>query len=503
MFTLKKAKLTPTYIESIIVLSFIVVFVLVGNILFDLPFELTLVGAAAGAGLMAWRLGYSWDELETVISKRLQMGTPAILIIWMIGAIISTFIFSGSIPMLIFYGMQMIDPGYIYVSAFVTCIVFSTITGSSYTSAGTAGVALMSIAGGFGVPLHITAAAVVCGAVFGDKLSPLSETTNLAAAATGVDLYDHVKSMMWTTFPAAIITFFVFLVAGKGLNISSQEVTLNLDLISDLDNHYSWSLLLLLPFAVILFGAIFKKPPLPIMLLASLIAIIIGVAYQDFSLKDGMTAALNGFDASMLPNVITGQLSGDTLNLLNRGGMMSLVNVILIIYAGFAYTAIISEAGFLRTALNPLINRVKKRGPVMVTTLLSGFVICLSGNSYAMTIILPEMFKKSFFKAGMHAKTLSRSIEDVGTVFSTLIPWMDSAVFFTAVLGIPILGANGWGLWAVMLYITPVIAIILAYTGIGVYKLNSKEQEEALAQYELQQKQDAVENNDKTSIVIV
>ena len=487
--------------ESVIVLSFIVVFVLVGNILFDLPFELTLVAAAAGAGLMAWRLGYSWNELEEVISERLKTGTPAILIIWMIGAIISTFIFSGSIPMLIFHGMQIIDPGYIYASAFVICIVFSTITGSSYTSAGTAGVALMSIAAGYGVPLHITAAAVICGAMFGDKLSPLSETTNLAAAATGVDLYDHVKSMMWTTFPAAIITFFVFLIAGKGLKISSQDIVLNLDLINDLDNHYSWSLLLLIPFVVILFGAIFKKPPLPTMLLASMIAVFIGVAYQGFSLQDGMTAALSGFDSSMLPGVITGQLSADTINLLDRGGMMSLANVILIIYAGFAYTAIVSEAGFLKTALDPLIKRVKKRGPVMVTTLLSGFVICLSGNSYGMTIILPEMFKKSFIKAGMDAKVLSRSIEDIGTIFSTLIPWMDAAVFFTAVLGVPLLGANGWGLWSVMLYITPVIAIILAYTGIGVYKLSSKEQEEALAQYELQEEKEMVENNDEVSLV--
>ncbi|UJL45802.1 hypothetical protein KFZ58_15650 [Virgibacillus sp. NKC19-16] len=210
-------KRKPTYVESISALLLIVVFIFGGYFLFSLNVQMMMVAAAAGAGLLALRLGYTWGELETAISKRIVSATPAILIIWIIGAIIATFIFSGSIPMLIYYGIQVVDPRYIYASAFVICIIFSTITGSSYASAGTAGIALMSIAAGFDAALHITAAAVICGAIFGDKMSPLSETTNLTAATTGVNLYEHIKSMMWTTFPAAIITFFVFIIAGQGL----------------------------------------------------------------------------------------------------------------------------------------------------------------------------------------------------------------------------------------------------------------------------------------------
>ncbi|UJL45799.1 hypothetical protein KFZ58_15635 [Virgibacillus sp. NKC19-16] len=260
----------------------------------------------------------------------------------------------------------------------------------------------------------------------------------------------------------------------------------NLDFIRDLENIYSWNLLLLIPFIIILLGAIFKKPPVPVMLLSCLTALIIGVAYQGFSLEDGFTAALSGFDSSMLPGISSDQLSEETLTLLNRGGIVSMVGVIVIIYCGYAYTAIISETGFLETALNPLTKRVKKRGPLMLTTLFTEFLLLVfSGTSYTIAIIVPEMFKKPFLKAGMAAKTLSRSMEDIGTIMACLVPWGQSGMFYITTLGVSVYGSDGYASWAVMAYITPVIAIFLAFSGIGIYKLGKKDKEEALAEYEL------------------
>lgn len=482
-------KRNPTFAESILALSFIVIFVFGGFFLFNLDVALMLVASAACAGLLASRLGYTWTDLEKGIGVRLMKATPAILIIWIIGIVIATFIFSGSIPMLIFYGMQIIQPEYIFVTSFIICMVFSTLTGSSWGSGGTAGVALISIAAGMGAPLDITAAAIICGAIFGDKMSPLSETTNLASLTSGVNIYEHIRSMTWTTFPATIISFIVFFIAGKSIDFSTQAVSTNeLGLLNDLGNIYSWNILLLIPFVIMLLGAVLKQHPVPIMLLSCFIALIIGVFYQGFSLEDGVSAASNGFNASMIPGMSPEQLSSDTLLLLNRGGLVSMLSVIIIIYCGYAYTSIITQAGFFKKALTPLTNRVKRRGSLIVMTLFTQLLTFLfSGTSYIGFLMVPEMFKKPFLKAGMAAKTLSRSLEDAGTVVGPLVPWSSAGVFFASTLGVPIYGSGGYAMWCVLCYITPVIAIILGYTGIGIYKLSKEEKEAALAQYELDQ----------------
>ncbi|WP_264737367.1 Na+/H+ antiporter NhaC [Cytobacillus firmus] len=482
-------KRNATYGESILALLFMFVFVFVGFLAFGLRVELMMVAAAGCAGILARRLGYSWSELEKAISSRIAGATPAILIIWVIGIVISTFIFSGSIPMLIFYGIDIVSPQYLLVSAFLLCVVFSTITGTSWGSAGTAGLACMSIAAGFEVPLHITAAAVICGSIFGDKLSPLSETTNLAAATTGVYLYDHIKSMLWTTIPAALITLIFFYIVGLNLDISGEGVPEDaLAMQAGLADMFNWSPLLLLPFIIILAGAVMKKPPVPTMLIGCLAAIAIGVLYQGFTLKSGIDASLRGFNASMVPGADSANLAESVLTLLNRGGIVSMAGVVIIIYCGYAYTAIISKAGFLDVAIAPLANRVKRRGPLMITTLFTGLILLVfSGTSYTVAIMLPEMFKKSFLKAGMAAKTLSRSIEDVGTMVAALVPWGTSGAFYISTLGVPIYGAGGYGIWAIMTYLTPIIAIILAFAGIGVYKLSKEEAEKAIIKSEQQQ----------------
>lgn len=473
-------KRDATFFESILSLFLMFFFVFVGYLIFGLRVELMMVAAAVGAGLLALRLGMTWQDMERAISKRLTGATPAILIIWTIGIVIGTFIFSGSIPMLIYYGINIINPEYLLVSAFLLNVIFSIITGSSWGSVGTIGIAMMSIASSFGVPLHITAGAVISGAIFGDKLSPLSETTNLASATTGVDLYEHIKSMLWTTVPAAIICLIVFYITGLNLSISSGGSTSEATtILTELDQIYNWNILLLLPFVIILIGAIMKKSPIPVMLLGCVVSLILGVFIQGFTLQSGVTAAYSGFSIDLLTNLTSTEWSESLLTLLNRGGLLSMVGVIIIIYAGYSYTSIISEAGFLETALHPLTSRVKKRGPLMLTTVFTSLIILVfSGTSYTVAIIIPEMFKKTFRKAGMAAKNLSRTIEDVGTVMAGLIPWGTSGAFYISTLGIAIYGSEGYALWAVMTYATPLVAIFLAYTGIGIYKVSKEKDAE-------------------------
>ena len=349
----------------------------------------------------------------------------------------------------------------------------------------------MGVAAGLGVPLSITAAAVICGATFGDKLSPLSETTNLAPACVGINLYDHIRAMMWTTLPATAVAFVVFFLAGNSLTITATELPPEaLELTDSLEQMFRWSPLLLVPFLFILGGAILKKPPVPTMLLGSLAAIVIGMAYQGFSVQNGVLAALSGFDLSMVTTdgFDAAAAPASIATLMNRGGMKSMVGVVIIIYCGYAYAAIISKAGFLETAIRPLAERVKSRGAVMAATLFTELLLLVfSGNSYTGAIMVPEMFKRSFLESGMGLKALSRTIEDIGTIVAPLVPWGSSGAFYVGALGVSIFGAGGYAPWCVTCYVTPVIALLLAVTGIGVYRMNAEEKVTALEKYELEQ----------------
>lgn len=469
-------KREPTFVESILSLSFMFFFIFIGYVIFGLQVELMMVAAAVGAGLLALRVGMTWQDMEEAISSRIKGVTPAVLIIWVVGILIGTFIFSGSIPMLVYYGIEFINPEYLLVSAFFITILFSIITGSTWGSAGTVGIAMISISESVGVPIHITAGAVISGSIFGDKLSPLSETTNLAAGTTGVNLYDHIQSMLWTTIPATIISLIVFFITGLNLDSSAQSVTSEADtMLLELDQIFNWNIILFLPFVIVLIGALMKKPPIPVMLFGCFTSILLGVFFQGFTLQSGFEAAYGGFSTSLIPGMESAEWSEPLVTLLDRGGIMSMVSVVIIIYAGYSYTSIISEAGFLKTALQPLTSRVKRRGPLMTTTVFTEIVILfLSGTSYTVAILIPEMFKKPFRKAGMDAKTLSRTIEDVGSMMAGLVPWGTSGAFYASTLGVAIYGTDGYALWAVMTYITPIIAIILAFTGIGIYKPNNK-----------------------------
>jgi NhaC family Na+:H+ antiporter len=478
----------PTMAESIVALMILVVVIFFGYMMFRLRVEVLMIISAVGAGIMAHRLGYTWNDMEEAISKKLAKATPAILIIWIIGIVVASLMFSGSIPMLIYYGIKMVNPKIVIISAFFTCMVFSTVTGSSWASAGTAGVAFIGIAASLGVRLDITAAAIICGATFGDKLSPLSETTNLAPACAGANLYDHIRSMMWTTLPATVIAFIVFMIAGNNLTIEATVLPESaVEMLDSLSAMFSWNILLILPFLIILAGSLTKKPPVPTILLASFTAIAIGVWYQGFSLTDGVYGALNGFRITMVntPGFDAGAVPKTVMTLLNRGGIKSMVGVVVIIYCGYAYASIITMAGFLETAIRPLALSIKNRGSLMALTLTTEFLLLLfSGNSYTGTIIVPEMYKRMFLKFGMPPKTLSRTLEDVGTIMAPLVPWGSSGAFYVATLGVGIFGAGGYAPWLVTAYATPIIAMILAITGIGIYKMNNEQIEYELEKYD-------------------
>jgi NhaC family Na+:H+ antiporter len=322
----------------------------------------------------------------------------------------------------------------------------------------------MGIAGGLGVSLPATAGAVVAGAYFGDKLSPLSDTTNLAPLAAGSTLYDHIKHMLYTTIPATVVSLIVYFVAGlgsSGTGSTAEAVSL---LQNNLEAMFNWNILLLIPVALILVGSLIKWPTIPTMLGSALISVVIGIFLQGFTLKNGFLSLISGFNVTMTG--YEGELTKDILTLLNRGGAVSMAGTTILVFCAMGFAGIMSISGMLDVVLEAITKKVKSTSGIIISTIASCFTVAfVTGNSY-LSILLPgQLFNSVYEKYNLQAKNLSRTLEDSGTVLVPLIPWSAAGAYMTATLGVETLAYLPW---AVMCYMGIVFAIILAITGIGI-----------------------------------
>ena len=297
----------------------------VGYAVMGLSPEVLMLVSAAIAGLIALYLGYSWDDIMDSIVGKLSKTMPAIFILIIVGFMIGSWMIGGTIPMMVYYGLKLISPKYLVVTSFLVTAFVSVCTGTSWGSAGTIGVALMGVAAGMGAPLPI-----VSGAYFGDKMSPLSDTTNLAPIAAGGKLYDHIQHMFWTTGPGFIICCIVYTVVGFtfGGDLAAAGTPEKVTIIFEtLEQIFKFNPLIILPPIIVLYGSVTKKPTIPVMLLSSAVAMFNAVVFQNFSLQDCFTSAISGFNLDMIhvAGFTTEGLIEDIPRLLQRGGMVSML----------------------------------------------------------------------------------------------------------------------------------------------------------------------------------
>lgn len=460
-----------TLFEALIPIFLMLLLLAIGFGVYGLSPEPLLILAAVFAGFIALRAGLSWDEMLLGIREKLDMAMPAILVLISIGILIGTWMISGTIPLMIYYGLEMINPQFIVLIAFIVSALISIVTGTSWGSAGTVGVALMGIATGLGASLPATAGAVVSGAYFGDKLSPLSDTTNLAPIAAGSNLYEHIKHMLYTTVPAAIIAMVIYTIVGFNVSGNGASTTTEMQqMLSTLDEMFNWNLILLLPALIVLIGSIAKQPTLPTIIFSSVVAALISKFYQGFALEDIFASAVTGFDVDMVQKAgfEVNNVIPEVTDLVNQGGMQSMTSVILIAFSAFAFAGIITKAGALEVIMNALLKIVRKTGDLILSTVISCITMALvTGNSYLSIIVPGELFKDTYQKKKLKAKNLSRTLEDSGTVVVPLIPWSSAGVYMAGVLGVSTLS---YAPWAIVCYSGFIIAIILGYTGIGIAK---------------------------------
>lgn len=466
-----REKKKTTFALAVLPIIAMILLLGIGYAVMGLSAEVLMLVSAAVAAVIAIYLGYSWDEIMDSIVGKLSKTMPAIFILIIVGFLIGTWMIGGTIPMMVYYGLKVINPSFLVVTAFLVTSVVSICTGTSWGSAGTIGVALMGIAAGLGAPLPIVAGAVVSGAYFGDKMSPLSDTTNLAPIAAGSKLYDHIGHMLWTTGPGFIICCIVYSVVGfqigGGMAAETPEkVTTILTVLKDI---FSFNPLIILPVLIVLGGSLLKKPTIPVMLISSAVAMFNGVVFQGFNLADCFASAISGFNLSMA-GVDSSALIADIPRLLERGGMLSMLSTVLIAFCAYGFAGTLAVTGSLDIVLNKILKSVKSTFGLVFSTIVSCITAVFVTSNGQLSILIPgEMFRKAYIKRGLEPRNLSRTLEDAATVIEPITPWTAAGVYMATTLGVSTLSYLPW---ACLNYTGIIFALIWAATGIGIKKIN-------------------------------
>lgn len=426
----------------------------VGYGIYQIRPQVLLVCAAFITGILGLYLRFSWKDMESGIVDSINKAMPAILIMLCVGILIGSWIASGTIPMVIYYGLKLISPKYFLVTACFVCSLTSIATGTSWGTIGTLGVAFIGIAMGLGIPLGPAAGAIVAGAYFGDKMSPFSDVTNLAPVAVGSNLFDHIKHMAWSATPAWLIGLFIYFLVGlryEGGKVESEAMTIITQTIKD---NFNFNVLLLLPMAIVFYFAFTKKPTIPGMLISSFVAGIIAIIFQKASITDVATAMNTGYVAQ------TGVEEVD--NLISRGGMMSMMETQLVAFTAFSFGGIMQATGLLSVILGRIMKFATKVWSIVLTTIGTTIITALiTGSSYLAIIIPGDLLSAVYKKKGLAAKNLSRIVEECGAIIVPLIPWSMAGVYITGTLGV---STFSYLPWAIMNYASVVILAIYGFT---------------------------------------
>ncbi len=412
---------------------------------------------------MGLYLGYSWKEIEAGIVHGITVALQACLILLVIGMLIGAWIISGIVPTMIWYGLKLISPSVFLVTTCLICSLVSLATGSSWSTAGTVGIALIGIGQGLGVPLPMVAGAIISGSYFGDKMSPLSDTTNLAPAVAGSNMFDHIRHMVYTTGPSYILTLILYTLLGfryakHGMNLESINEILNV-----INNSFQITPLLLLPAVLVIMMVILKLPALPSLLGGVFLGMIAAVLIQNAPLREVLDVAQNGYVSH------TGLESVNAL--LSRGGMESMLSTVALILCALAFGGAMERTGMLAVIAGAILKMAKNTGQLVASTIFTCITMNIIAPDQYLSIVVPgRMYKDAFDKAGLEPKNLSRCLEDGGTLSSSLVPWNTGGAYMWATLGVYPLAYLPF---AFLNLINPLISILYGFTGITMTKIKT------------------------------
>lgn len=412
------------------------------------------------AAIMAKKIGYNWDTIQTSMYDGIYQALQAVIILAIIGVLIGVWLIAGVVPTMIYYGLGILKPSIFLVATVLICSITSLATGTSWGTAGTIGIALMGIARGLGVPPEIAAGAIISGAYFGDKLSPLSDTTNLAPIVSGTDVFTHVKNMLFTTTISYVITLGFFLVVGFKFTGSGADVSAIEAIRQGISSSFTISPLLLIPPLAVIVSISFKAPAIPGITIGIILGGILAFIMQGANLGDLLNVSQVGYVSNTGVEMID--------QLLSAGGLESMMSSISLTLIAMMFGGIMEKTGQLEVIVNFLLRSIKSVGGLVTATIFT----CIFSNAtmpeqYISVVVPGRMYADAYKERGLHPKVLSNVLESAGTLTSVLIPWNTCGVYFTKVLGV---GTMAYGKWAIFNYLTPLIVIIVSFMGINVPK---------------------------------
>lgn len=471
--------------------------------------HIPLIASAIFAGIIAIANGYKWSFLEAGILASINRSMQAMLILMTVGILIGSWIAGGVVPAMIYYGLMILKPSIFLIASCILAAIVALATGSSWTTAGTIGIALIGVGQGLGIDMAMTAGAVVSGAYFGDKMSPLSDTTNLAPAMAGANLFDHIKHMVWTVAPSIVIALIIYGIMGAGHGGAEVDMSIASAMQDGLKDVFTINPAMLIPPVVVILIVAFRLPALPglfggIILGCLCGAIFQGVAFADwpgilhygyeFPISDSFSAlndelglldmdndefaalaASSGLDASV-------QTEYNLFNLLSNGGMDSMLWTINLIICAMCFGGIMDASGMLATLAEAMLKIAKGTGMLVVVTIISCiFMNIIAGDQY-LSIVLPgRMYKEAYEDRRLAPKCLSRALEDSGTITSALIPWNTCGATMTKFLGVPTME---YFRYAFLNWMNPIISCIYGFTGISMTKMTEEQYQKILEQRE-------------------
>ncbi|MEA4892990.1 MAG: Na+/H+ antiporter NhaC [Peptococcaceae bacterium] len=395
-----------------------------------------------------------WPKVESYAVAAIKDGFQSVLIVMAVGALIGAWILSGTVPTLIYYGLKMISPRIFLPATLILCSILSLATGTSYGSAGSAGLAMMGIGISMGFPPGMIAGAVICGALFGDKMSPFSDTTNLCPAMAGGSLFKHISMMCWNTIPAWLICLVIFYFLGLRYSGANFDPSIVREYMGGLDANFNINLLALSPIILIIVLLVFKLPALPTILIGAVFGGLIAMVNEGSAVIEVVGVMHKGF------KIDSGILLVDKL--LNRGGIVSMTDVILIMIFGMGLGGMLEKMGILSNFVNLLIKKISSVGRLVLISSIVGYISGAVGCTMSMSqVITGKLMAPIYREKGVAPEVLSRAMEDTGTLGGSLMPWHTNAVFFSGTLGV---AYSQFLPFLFLSFLAPVISLIYAYT---------------------------------------
>ena len=457
---MEKARKTPSALFAVV--SFVIIIaVLVYLINQEVDTTMSVFAAAIVSVIVALILRIPWEDFEKTLLRVVSDCIPTFLIVIMVGMLVGIWIAGGTVPALMYYGMKLISPKILVPLAFVLCFLTSEFTGTSFGSVATMGLALVGVATTTTIPLPLVIGALVCGAWFGDKMSPMSDTTNLASGVTRVPLYTHINSMMYTTIPAAIVAFVLFTIAGL-VYAGGELDTTKANLICDtLTANFRINPILILPAILVLLVSVFKLPALLGMGLTVVVSTLFAMVFQGVGFVELMNFAANGF------RIETG--AGSIVdNMLNRGGITSMTGLLITFMIASVMGGIITATGILDVlAKDVLLKFIKNKTVLVIVTLIYCYIVnfITAGGQTVAIIVTQQTFEDAYDQLGIHRKVLFRTLEDSGTLSAPIVPWGVATLFVMSTLGC----GTEYIPYCWFIFIVPVFSILCAVTGFGMW----------------------------------